>query len=602
MRNIITAALAVLLLTAGSALGQELKSFGYGTMWNSPLTASRPTVVVFINTIEAQAPRVTAQTRVFTSIPAMIWGPGANNANAYYNHASAGRFQWTRAQNGVYGPYQSQNGHCLRRANGATFSAGRTILRHEAVRFLMSDPNMNMRQFDTNGNGIVSHRELAIHIVYNCPPSTSANPHTPTSGEVREVDVTVRGLRFAGKVSSSKTTVSIPTLHHELAHLLGTYDLYTDRMDCDCRSVSLMHVRNHQMLSDLDGPHKFALGWTRTSVIDIAKLSRRSINEALGRNVHYLIYDSRRSQKEYFYTEFRRSNDPFEAGLFQSGLAVWRVTQRADGKIDRIRLLSPNILALSRVSRAADLGNRVDRLLFEEADGSFTPVWENGEPADFAFRVTDPAANGARRYFAERDIFTAAATLPSTKKGYFFQQEDYFRFDYARDRFDRKRRAGEDGKNWSAYAQHADGAFARAANGETQVYFLRGSRYYRYSLDRDQVDQIGNISTLFRGVPNNIDAAIHHPTNGKTYFFKGNQYYRYDWDDRRVDATRTISDIGWKGVPSDLNAALMHPNGKAYFFKLDRGRMAYHRYDFGQQGVDRTGIMGTDGWLGKSSL
>ena len=113
--------------------------------------------------------------------------------------------------------------------------------------------------------------------------------------------------------------------------------------------------------------------------------------------------------------------------------------------------------------------------------------------------------------------------------------------------------------------------------------------------------------TFSNGVPHNIDAALPYPDHGTcadcrgdVYFFKGSKYYRYDFSERAVEHVGDIGVLGWKGVPTDVDAAFIYPmggpcegcRGDAYFF---RGRQ-YYRYDFGLKNVEADGETGIEGW------
>ena len=62
-----------------------------------------------------------------------------------------------------------------------------------------------------------------------------------------------------------------------------------------------------------------------------------------------------------------------------------------------------------------------------------------------------------------------------------------------------------------------------------KIYFLKGSQYWRFSeigdLDRGYPK---DLSTGFKGIPNNVDAALVWSRNKKIYFFKGSQYWKLD--------------------------------------------------------------------------
>ncbi|XP_049716649.1 vitronectin isoform X2 [Elephas maximus indicus] len=78
-----------------------------------------------------------------------------------------------------------------------------------------------------------------------------------------------------------------------------------------------------------------------------------------------------------------------------------------------------------------------------------------------------------------------------------------------------------------------DAAFTRI-NCQGKTYLFKGSQYWRYE---DGVLDAGyprNISGGFKGIPDNVDAALALPAHSysgreRVYFFKGNQYWEYEF-------------------------------------------------------------------------
>ncbi|XP_042636408.1 vitronectin [Orycteropus afer afer] len=125
-------------------------------------------------------------------------------------------------------------------------------------------------------------------------------------------------------------------------------------------------------------------------------------------------------------------------------------------------------------------------------------------------------------------------------------------------------------------------AFTDLKNGS--LFAFRG--LYCYELDEKAV--MPGYPKLIRdvwGIEGPIDAAFTRINcQGKTYLFKGSQYWRFEDGVLDPDFPRNISD-GFKGIPDNVDAALALPahsyNGqeRVYFFK---GKQ-YWEYEFQQQ-------------------
>ncbi|KAL4655597.1 matrix metalloproteinase-19 [Arapaima gigas] len=98
-------------------------------------------------------------------------------------------------------------------------------------------------------------------------------------------------------------------------------------------------------------------------------------------------------------------------------------------------------------------------------------------------------------------------------------------------------------------------------------YFLKGDKVWRYT--SFQLDY-GYPKQLTR-IPPNIDAALYLEANKKLLFIKGSEYWQWDevaYTDLSV-YPKPISQI-FTGVPSSPDAAFTWTNGKIFFFKGDQ--------------------------------
>ncbi|XP_030634089.1 matrix metalloproteinase-19 [Chanos chanos] len=100
-----------------------------------------------------------------------------------------------------------------------------------------------------------------------------------------------------------------------------------------------------------------------------------------------------------------------------------------------------------------------------------------------------------------------------------------------------------------------------------KTYFFKGSKVWRYT---NFILDYGYPKELKRLVPN-IDAALYLERNKKLFFFKGSGYWQWDelvYNDMSI-YPKPISSL-FTGVPSNPDAAFTWTNGKIYFFKGDK--------------------------------
>ena len=95
----------------------------------------------------------------------------------------------------------------------------------------------------------------------------------------------------------------------------------------------------------------------------------------------------------------------------------------------------------------------------------------------------------------------------------------------------------------------------------------QGADYWKLTDDSVEDGYPRKIQDDWKGLPNNIDAAVTWPDNGMTYFFKGGQYWKFFNQEEQPDYPKGISE-GFPGIPNNVDAAFIWGgNGKIYFFK-----------------------------------
>ncbi|XP_053674638.1 matrix metalloproteinase-24-like [Anopheles nili] len=136
---------------------------------------------------------------------------------------------------------------------------------------------------------------------------------------------------------------------------------------------------------------------------------------------------------------------------------------------------------------------------------------------------------------------------------------------------------------WPGLPGNIDAAF-KYENGKT--YFFQGNKYWRYRGRQIDGDYPREISDGFPGIPSNLNATmLWRNSNSTVYFFKGSKFWLYDPNTTppvKPSYPKPISNI--EGLPDQIDAALHHPNGNMYFFKGDK----YYRVNEKSSTVDHS--------------
>ncbi|KAM5179620.1 matrix metalloproteinase-19 [Mantella aurantiaca] len=98
-----------------------------------------------------------------------------------------------------------------------------------------------------------------------------------------------------------------------------------------------------------------------------------------------------------------------------------------------------------------------------------------------------------------------------------------------------------------------------------RTYFFKGDKFWRYT---DFKLNYGYPKVLTR-VPPNIGAALYWEGNQKIFLFKGDEYWQWDELAWSILQPKKISSL-FTGVPGKVDAALTWKNSKIYFFQGDK--------------------------------
>jgi M6 family metalloprotease-like protein len=323
-------ALAGILLLASADLATAaeptLADFGHGRMLSR---STWPLLVVMVEFDDRTFPNNTTNWWDRFAFDAANNPPGLA---AYFKEVSLGRFAWTRGSV-IRFSESATNRYAAwldRTTNNPTLQYHSNLV-HKAI---LAAPEV-FAQHDFNKSGYVTPSEMHILML--------------TVGEGG-------GLRWAGQVKPHGASTGwhgeIVTsnveweygLHiscHELAHLLGTIDLYGvwggDDQDLH-KQLSVMGAGSPARPVHLDPWHKLQLGWCEPRIIPLRDANPEVIPAAQMQhpNAPLLYYDPDEGTQEYWLLEYRTRTasvpSTFEAQVGEGGdgLLIWHIYQNPD--------------------------------------------------------------------------------------------------------------------------------------------------------------------------------------------------------------------------------------------------------------------------------
>ncbi len=554
----------------------SIQAFGHGSMTISgqPAMGDRPLAIVLVNSPEPNAPRFDAsdRTRVFNQLY-----KGRHQVPDMFESMSNDRFSWKSS--GVYGPVNATVGNCGG-PDEETKRRGREQLREQGMKALLDIPGNN--RFDTDSNGTIDTSELAVFVIYSCPPVSEGG--ITGSASVRGINVSSNGLRYKGSVASGGPSVNFVTVAHELAHLLGTIDLYGERRDCRCWGVSLMGSTGTKVRS-LDPVHRFLLGWIEPEFVNMRTTNHHSFNHSRSEPVYRLLYDPEQGTREFFLTEIRNSGSTYEEGVPDSGhgLLVWRVTLTDNHRIDTVRLIRPDAMGLGL--RGVPYGQRA----FTRAHSNFSPVWKTETVAPVSLRTEATRSQQNNTTVIRGGGVLDASAAYSSDDSLHFQRDIFMQYD---NHAQTVALVGE--TSVSDFVGIPNNPDAMLSLSKTRIVFFHADQYYEYDMVNDRIVMRGTIGqTGWYGLVVNLDAALRH-RDGTSHFFKGNYYYRYNHTLDQVDDVGYMGLGRWTGIPPSPDSAFVNQDRHAIFIKGNR----YYRYNMVLNRLMEQGIVGQDGWRG----
>ena len=184
---------------------------------------------------------------------------------------------------------------------------------------------------NSNHNGTVVSEELTIVIVKNDGGAASRG-----TGLVSPPNV---ACAYEGTVALQDHQGDFITLCHEMAHQLGTLDLYgtgDDNAALTLMSGTISPVPDNPRSWHLDPWHKMQYGWSEPRIRSLAGGGVENLPAAqmLDATAPLILYHPARGTQEYFLLEYRTTNSPvgprYDTNVAGNGLVLWHVQQDAN--------------------------------------------------------------------------------------------------------------------------------------------------------------------------------------------------------------------------------------------------------------------------------
>ena len=303
------------------AAAQAPEEFGYNR-----IEAKGPRPLLVVLTQFDTYPALTHDANYYDQIAFNTFGqPASNNPSlsGYFIENSNGRFFWTRAGQGVVGPYFFSK-------DDVGAEKGGQLERINTVLAAVAKDGFQFEQYDDNGDGRVTTNELAILIVDNITTTGAANRSSDPlcfQPEGSPVSLCLQAA-LVGRQAS------FMSMAHEIMHSLGAVDLYGS--NDHSQGYTTMCATIYAELDDLrsfhlDPFHKMQLGWVEPQIRSLRSPGSANLGVAsLAQDDEPLIlYDPYRGTNEYFILEYRSNVTPlgrgYEDDLPSNGLAIWQV-------------------------------------------------------------------------------------------------------------------------------------------------------------------------------------------------------------------------------------------------------------------------------------
>jgi len=329
----------------------QLEDFGYGRMKVGGVEArgARPLVIVLQQFDSAPAAGINGKApalRDASEFDDLMFNYFKKSANGHFLENSRGRFYWTRAGGGTYGPFL----HSGDQFDNEDLNYRKSLKRLDLALQDLASAGFNFANYDANSDGVVTSNELTVMVIDNISGRSGGNrpPKTPCfNPQGQNVKVCLSKMITLGDHSS------LMTFTHELSHQLGTIEMYgtngNANFEYTLMGATIFPVDDDRRTFHLDPWHKMMLGWVEPAVYSMDAPGTATIGASqLPQGAPPIIlYSPAHGTHEFFMLEFRSATLPGGAGYdanvngvgivpaaTATGLVVWHIKTNGIGGED----------------------------------------------------------------------------------------------------------------------------------------------------------------------------------------------------------------------------------------------------------------------------
>ncbi len=281
---------------------------------------------------------------------------GANSVFNYFREASYGKLSWKSsfyplANNDRVVAYEARNERGYYREKSSINEMGyanevdRAAREQALVKEIAAHLSANLPEstvLDADGDGIIDNFCIVLSGRSELSNRHMLWPHRSDLALPDEMAIYIKGKKLVGYLmvfddangwaSLEPVPLNTGVLCHEMAHSLGTYDLYHVSDDLNPVGVWDLMSDNQLVPQHMSAYTKYRYcGWL-DEIPEISKPGTYTLNPVGGATPEGIAYKIKPvGSDEYFVVEYRRRAGTFDASLPESGLLVYRINPAYTG-------------------------------------------------------------------------------------------------------------------------------------------------------------------------------------------------------------------------------------------------------------------------------